>query len=97
MASFMQKLKTLKDKLEADKLVERPWAMYERYFIVKNTPVRGRSVRYNDEAIQEFINSHSCYWLLISTSTKTADQALSNTVRETAWNCASRTRRTSLT
>lgn len=50
--------------------------MYERYFIVKETPVRGRSVNYNDEAIQEFINSDSCYWVLISTSAKTAVQAL---------------------
>jgi transposase len=77
IASFMQKLKALKDELEDDKnLVESHGAMYDRYFIVKNTPVRGRSVNYNDEAIQEYINSDSCYWVLISTSAKTAAQAL---------------------
>ena len=76
IASFMQKIRALKDELEADKPVESHRAMYERYLIVKNTPVRGRSVRYNDEAIQEFINNDSCYWVLISTSAKTADQAL---------------------
>ncbi|MFY9172526.1 IS1634 family transposase [Petrimonas mucosa] len=76
IASFMQKLRALKDELEADKLVESHRTMYERYFIVKETPVRGRSVNYNDEAIQEFINSDSCYWVLISTSAKTAVQAL---------------------
>ncbi len=42
----------------------------------RRPPVRGRSVNYNDEAIQEFINSDSCYWVLISTSAKTAVQAL---------------------
>jgi transposase len=76
IASFMQKLRALKDELEDDKLVESHRALYERYFIVKETPVRGRSVNYNDEAIQEFINSDSCYWVLISTSAKTAAQAL---------------------
>jgi transposase len=76
IASFMQKLRALKDELEADKLVESHRTMYERYFIVKETPVRGRLVNYNDEAIQEFINSDSCYWVLISTSAKTAVQAL---------------------
>ena len=76
IASFMQKLRALKDELEADKLVESHRTVYERYFIIKETPVRGRSVNYNDEAIQEFINSDSCYWVLISTSAKTAVQAL---------------------
>lgn len=76
IASFMQKLRGLKDELEADKLVESHRTVYERYFIVKETPIRGRSVNYNDEAIQEFINSDSCYWVLISTSAKTAAQAL---------------------
>ena len=76
IASFMQKLRALKDELEADKLVESHRAMYDSYFIIKETPVRGRSVNYNDEAIQEFINSDSCYWVLISTSAKTAVQAL---------------------
>ena len=76
IASFMQKLRRLKDELEADKPVETHRAMYDRYFIVKNTPVRGRSVNYNDEAVQEFINSDSCYWVLLSTSAKTAVQAL---------------------
>ena len=76
IACFMQKLRALKDELEADKLIESHLVMYERYFIVKQTPVRGRSVIYNDQAIQEFINSGSCYWVLISTSAKTAEEAL---------------------
>jgi transposase len=33
-------------------------------------------VSYNDEAIQEFMNSDSCYWVLISTAAKTASGAL---------------------
>ena len=76
IASFMQKIRGLKDELEAGDLIESHKNLYDRYFIVKETPVRGRKVNYNDEAIQEFINSDSCYWVLISTSAKTASEAL---------------------
>lgn len=51
-------------------------SLYDRYFIIKDTPVRGRRVSYNDEAIQEFINNDSCYWVLLSTTAKTASMAL---------------------
>lgn len=72
IASFMQKLRGLKDELDGEKPVESHKALYDRYFVIKETPVRGRKVSYNDEAIQEFINSDSCYWVLLSTSAKTA-------------------------
>ncbi len=77
IASFMQKLRILKDELEEDgKLIEAHRTLYDRYFIVKQTPKRGRKVSYNDKAIQEFIDSDSCYWILISTAAKTAREAL---------------------
>jgi transposase len=76
IASFMQRLRGLKDELEDNKLVESHSALYDRYFIVKETPARGRKVTYNNDAIQEFIDSDSCYWVLISTSAKTAPEAL---------------------
>lgn len=44
---------------------------YNQYFVVKDTPTRSRKVTFNDDAIQEFIDSNSCYWVLISTSAKT--------------------------
>lgn len=76
IASFMTKLKTLKDELEDSRLIESHSALYEQYFIVKDTPTRGRKVTYNNDRIQEFIDSDSCYWVLISTSAKTASEAL---------------------
>lgn len=76
IASFMQRLRMLKDELKDDKLIESHSALYDQYFIVKDTPARGRKVLYNDAAIQEFIDSDSCYWVLISTSAKTASEAL---------------------
>jgi hypothetical protein len=58
----MQKLRALKDELEeGGKFVESHRALYDRYFIVRNTPAHGCKVNYNDEAIQEFMNSDSCY------------------------------------
>jgi len=76
IASFMQKLRIVKDELEDNRLIESHSALYDQYFIVKETPARGRKVAYNDEAIQEFIDSDSCYWVLISTSAKKAGEAL---------------------
>ncbi|MFA6335412.1 MAG: hypothetical protein WCX48_07635 [Bacteroidales bacterium] len=63
-------------KLEENRLIESHSSLYNQYFIVKDTPARGRKVTYNDDAIQEFIDSDSCYWVLISTSAKSADEAL---------------------
>ena len=76
IASFMQRLRMVKDELEDNKLIESHNTLYDQYFIVKDTPARGRKVTYNDAAIQEFIENDSCYWVLISTSAKMASEAL---------------------
>ena len=76
VASFMQRIRILKDELQGNKLIESHRALYDQYFFVKDTPARGRKVTYNDDAIQEFIDSDSCYWVLTSTSAKTAFEAL---------------------
>jgi hypothetical protein len=70
IASFMQKLRSSRTNWKTTELIESHSALYDQYFIVKETPARGRKVAYNDEAIQEFIDSDSCYWVLISTSAK---------------------------
>lgn len=76
IASFMAKLRSLKDELEDNRLIESHSDLYNQYFIVKDTPARGRKVIYNNDRIQEFIDSDSCYWILMSTSAKTASEAL---------------------
>nr|WP_294079259.1 hypothetical protein [Proteiniphilum sp. UBA5384] len=76
IASFMQKLRGLKDELDGEKPVESHKSLYDKYFIIKETTERGRKVIYNDEAIQEFINSDNYYWVLLSTSAKTAREGL---------------------
>jgi hypothetical protein len=76
IAYSMQKIRGLKYGLEAGKLVESHKKLYDSYFIGKETPVRGRKVNYNDQAIRGFINNGSCYRVLVSTSAKTASGGL---------------------
>lgn len=76
VAAFMVKLRKCYDELVAGKPLESHKSLYERYFTVKETPRRGRKVTQNDEAVREYIESDSCYWILIGTSKLTASQAL---------------------
>ena len=73
---FMHRLQRCKCELEANEEFEKNKHMYETYFIVKDTPKRGRVVEYNDKAIQEFIDNDSCYWILMSTAEKDTKTAL---------------------
>jgi len=49
-----QKLIRCKEELEAEALQEYNQEFYERFFIVKRTPKRGLSVKYNDDEIQKY-------------------------------------------
>lgn len=40
---------------------------YEQYFIVKETPVRGRQVDYNDEAIKTYRNKYAGFFSILTT------------------------------
>lgn len=75
--AFMTKLKKCYDELVECKPIDAHKSLYEQYFIVKETPKRGRKVMQNDAAIQEYINNDSCYWILIGTTKRTAAEALS--------------------
>lgn len=75
-ASFMLKLQACKDELERNQPVESHQTIYDEYFIVKDTPKRGRKVTYNDAALQEYLNNDSCYWILMSNVEKDARRAL---------------------
>ena len=74
--AFMSKLKVCYDELVAGKPIDAHKSLYEQYFIVKETPKRGRKVMQNDAAIQDYITNDSCYWILIGTTKRTAQQAL---------------------
>lgn len=73
---FMHRLQRCKCELEANDIYEKNKHMYERYFVVKDTPKKGRVVEYNDQAIQDYIDNDSCYWILMSTAEKDTEKAL---------------------
>lgn len=75
-ADLMQRLRKCKDALLAGEEYERDKAFRDKYFIVRETPKKGRTVEYNNEAIQEFVNNDSCYWILMSTAEKDKEKAL---------------------
>lgn len=73
---FMRKLRKCKDELDAGESYEKNKDFYSTYFLVHETPKRGRTVRYNDKAVQDFIDNDSCYWILMSTAEKGTKTAL---------------------
>lgn len=77
VAGFMQKLRECMDELASGTLLETHKDLYDRYFVVTDTPKRGRKVAYNDEALKEYLDSDSCYWVLMGTEKKDAPGALS--------------------
>lgn len=76
VAGFMQKLRGCMDELIAGTVLESHKDLYEKYFIVTDTPKRGRKVAYNDEALKEYLENDSCYWVLMGTEKKSAHEAL---------------------
>jgi transposase len=74
--SFTRKLITLKEELESGNTIDKHEPLYERYFIVTETPKRGRKVEYNDAEIQKYRNRYSGFFCIASNKIKRADEAL---------------------
>ncbi|MBT9156001.1 MAG: hypothetical protein DDT37_00976 [Firmicutes bacterium] len=76
---FEQLIKHLlicKNELDTDSLNKAHERDYEQYFIVKNTPVRGRQVEYNDKAIQAFRNRYAGFFAILTSRKMDAIEAL---------------------
>ena len=63
---FMGKLIDCKQELETDNRIKANESFYNRYFIIKQTPARGLSVKFNNEAIADFRNRYAGFFVLIS-------------------------------
>lgn len=74
--AFTRKLLALKEELESGTLVAAHEAMYERYFIIKETPKRGQKIEFNNQAIQRHRKRYSGFFCIISNKTKSAEEAL---------------------
>ena len=75
--AFTRKLIALKAELLSGKPIQAHEKLYERYFIIKQTPKRGLSIEFNDEEILKFRKRYSGFFCIISNKIKQADEALS--------------------
>ncbi len=73
---FTEQLLSWKEELENETLIKNHEEYYQRYFIIKETPKRGRKIQYNHDAIQKHRNRYAGFFALISNTTKDAMEAL---------------------
>jgi transposase len=74
--SFTRKLIALKEELESGNTIDKHEPLYERYFIMTETPKRGRKVEYNNDAIEKYRNRYSGFFCIASNKIKQAAEAL---------------------
>ncbi len=78
IARLMEMLNKCQDDLEDNDLLASRESYYQRYFTVKETPVRGRKVTLKEEEVDAYITGHSGHWILLSTGEKDAAKALAH-------------------
>lgn len=74
--SFTEELLAYKKELETGQLVKEHEEAYKTFFIIKETPVRGRKVLFNKEAIQKYRNRYAGFYVLLSNDIKDPVEAL---------------------
>lgn len=73
---FNGELIEYRKELESEQLIPLHQEAYERFFIVKITPKRGRQVEYNEQAIKQYISRYTGFQALLTNSIKDPIQAL---------------------
>ena len=73
---FTEKLLNYKEELETYQLVDKHEDAYNKFFIIKETPVRGRKILYNNEAIQKYRNKYAGFYVILTNSVKDPVKAL---------------------
>jgi len=61
-----RRLVRCKEELEAEAPQESNQELYDRFFIVKRTPKRGLSVKYNDAAIQKYRKRYAGFFCILT-------------------------------
>jgi transposase len=75
-AEFLRRVSIWKEELEGNKPIKEHQSYYDKYFIVKKTPKRGRKVIVRDEIVQEFKEKTTGFFVLLSNDIKDPDRAL---------------------
>lgn len=64
--NLTKKLVLCKEELETENLQASNKEMYERFFIIKRTPKRGLSVKYNDAEIQKYRKRYAGFFCIMT-------------------------------
>ena len=73
---FAEELLGYKEELEKGLVISGHEEAYKTFFVVKETPVRGRKVLFNNEAISEHRNRYAGFYALLTNDIKDPIQAL---------------------
>jgi len=74
--AFTEELLGYKEELETEQYVKEHEDAYKDFFIVKETPVRGRKVLYNNDAIQKYRDKYAGFYVLLTNDIKDPVEAL---------------------
>ncbi|MDO9533740.1 MAG: transposase [Bacillota bacterium] len=73
---FTEELLTYKEELESGQIFSDHEDAYKAFFTIKETPVRGRKVLFNNEAIQQYRNRYAGFYVLLTNDIKDPVEAL---------------------
>ncbi|MEW5920147.1 MAG: transposase [Bacillota bacterium] len=73
---FTEELLNYKKELETGQLISTHEDAYKAFFIIKETPVRGRKVLFNNEAIQQYRKNYAGFYVLLTNDIKDPVEAL---------------------
>ncbi|MDD2504632.1 MAG: transposase [Clostridia bacterium] len=73
---FTEELLSYKQELESGQLVKEHEDAYQTFFTVKETPVRGKKVLFNNQAIQKYRNQYAGFYTILSNDIKDPVEAL---------------------
>jgi transposase len=75
-AAFLRQVEQWRMELVENRTVTEHKKYYDRYFIIKETPVRGRKIVVWDEAVQEFKQKTAGFFVILSNDIKEPMEAL---------------------
>jgi transposase len=67
---FNAKLISFKEELESNNPIKDHKEAYSEFFIVKDTPKRGRKITYNNQAVSKYINRYAGFQALFTNAIK---------------------------
>lgn len=73
---FLNRMRQWEEELVSGKLVESHKKHYTKYFLIKETPKRGRQISYRQEAINEYKKNAAGYLVLLTNDIKDPVEAL---------------------